>query len=340
VGLSNGFVSSFSRWAETSGYPSRVRRRLPRLLRELPGRLSTHDERQTLFVRTLPNTESLRLRVETPVAGVYTSGDMIAFWAIGPDWRLRHLSPDVDTSDVVEDFLFFASQHALRSRILSSTTAVALAFDQLYDFRHADLQTVAFGGDGMFQSVSEAQAHVHSGLPPDGKCGTGRRSRVVRSWMARLNTIDPFIQRAVFQYWRARSLWQADFGEDAINALDGLSSVASEALNSWVGSGQLTRQQLGALLQLNQSDTSALVGLYELRCAFGAHPAASKWWDFNELYESQVELHFDTAVRLLGALSDVEIEHRSVDPGPERWSQWFEDNASMLLDAVWFARLP
>lgn len=29
--------------------------------------------------------------------------------------------------------------------------------------------------------------------------------------------------------------------------------------------------------------------LYQLRCGFSAHPAHSKWWDFSEIYESQIE---------------------------------------------------
>src|SRR5699024_12559277 len=29
--------------------------------------------------------------------------------------------------------------------------------------------------------------------------------------------------------------------------------------------------------------------LYLLRCRFTAHPSKSKWWDFNEIYEDEIE---------------------------------------------------
>jgi len=340
MNLSNRFVSDFAAWAKDAGYPIRVLRRLPGLLRQLPERLSALDAQQTLFVRSLPNECSLRLRVETPTSGVYTSRDCIVFWAVGPSWNLRHMSSDEDASRIVEDFLFLAAQHALRSRILSSTAAVALAFDQLFDFRHANVQRVVFGPDSFASSLDEAFAHVHESLPPDGRSGTGRKSKSVRIWMRRLNAMDPYVQRGIFQYWRARSLWQSDFGEEAVTALDGLSSVASEALNRWTDLGAVPREQLAHEFHMNASDGRVLVSLYDLRCAFGAHPAASKWWDFGEMYGDSIESYFDTATRLLGGVSDLEAQHRSVDPSPAKWSEWFEHNACMLLDSVWFARLP
>src|SRR5262245_51597103 len=122
--VSNQFVSSFSTWASETGYPVRVRRRLPRLLRQLPELLRDSDCRQVLFARTLDNDHGLRIRVETPTHGVYMAGAKIVFYAIGPSWDLRHLSKDEETSEMVENFLFFAGQYALRSRILRATSAV------------------------------------------------------------------------------------------------------------------------------------------------------------------------------------------------------------------------
>jgi len=338
--LGNRFVSDFASWAREAGYPDAVLRRLPQLLRKLPGQLSELDAQQSLFVRTLPNEDSLVIRVEAATNGVYSSGKTIVFWAVGPYWEIKNPSPNSDVSDLVKGFLFLAAQHAMRSRILSSTAAVALTFDSLFDFRHADIQRLVFGPGSLTTSLDEALAHIRESLPPDGRSGSSRKARTVGGWMRRLNTMDPFVQRGVFQYWRARALWNADFGEDAVTALDGLSSVAGEALNCWTTIRVDSRAQLASQLDLTGVDSDALSGLYELRCAFGAHPAASKWWDFGEIYGEAVEAYFETAVRLLGALSDLETQHRSVQPNPELWSSWFEDNACALLDAVWFARLP
>lgn len=338
--MDNQFVSDFASWTRDAKYPDRVLRRLPDLLRRLPQCLSEEDVRQTLFVRSLPNDGNLRVQVAEPTNGVYASGETIVFWALGPYWNLRHLSSDPDASEVVSKFLFFAAQHALRSRILNSSVAVALVYDRLYDFRHANLMRLTVGPDSFAMSLQDAMSEMWSRFPPDDHAGKGRKSRAVQAWAQRLNAMDPYVQRGIFQYWRARSLWQSDFGEDAVTALDGLSAVAGEALNHWMGVGTLTRAQLARTLGMSLRDARALASLYDLRCAFGAHPAASKWWDFSEIYSDDIEAHFDVAVRLLGAISDLEAKHRSVNPAPTSWSEWFEDNASMLLDAVWFARLP
>ena len=337
---SNRFVSDFAAWAREAGYPARVLRRLPQLLRRLPEILGEQDELGTLFVRTLPNDHALRLRSQTPTHGMYTSSDCVVFWCAGPYWGRRHLSSDQQASEVVEDFLFFASQHALRSRILSSTAAIALTYDLLFDFRSAGVQRLVFGPDSFAPTFEAGLAHIHQSLPPDTGPGAGRKTRAIRGWMLRMNTMDPLVQRGLYQYWRAKALWNAGFCEDAVTALDALSSVAGEALNCWTGAGTLKRSDLGSALGLGPADCRALAHLYELRCAFGAHPAASKWWDFSEIYADSVDSAFDTASRLLGAICDLETLHRSVEPAPTHWSKWLEQNAEMLLDAVWFTHVP
>lgn len=88
------------------------------------------------------------------------------------------------------------------------------------------------------------------------------------------------------------------------------------------------------------NDADALDRLHDLRCSFGAHPAASNWWDFAEIYGDAVDLLFDSAQRVIGSISDLERLHRSVDPDPTSWSCWFEENSEMLLEAVWFTRVP
>ena len=277
--VSNQFVSSFSTWASKTGYPLRVRRRLPRLLRQLPELLRDSDCRQVLVARTLDNDCGLHIRAEAPTHGVYSSSDKIVFYATGPSWDLCYLSKDEETRELVGSFLFCAGQYALRSRILRATSAVALSFGVLCDFRRASLSRVTFGPDSFVASLGDARKELETFLPVGRASGRPSKARSLKAWMARLNMMDPFVHRAVFQYWRALSLWKSDFGEDAITALDSLSAVAGDAIMTWTGSTAASRNfnpfifEYIRLLIFVIADHISIVVAVHLRPAF-AHERA------------------------------------------------------------------
>jgi hypothetical protein len=337
--LSNHFVSSFSAWATQMGYPARVRRRLPNLLRELPQLLLENDARQDLVVRTLKNADNLHVNAGTMTCGVCSTNDRLVFYSVGPHWsRIEHLSRDRDTSDLLESFLFFAGQYVTRSRLVQAIGALALSYGVLCDFREADLQRRTLGTGTAIHTLHDARNQLDVNLTSV-RIRT-RKARELAAWMARLNTLDPYIHRAVFQYWRASCLFKLNFIEEAITALDGLASVAGAAMVHWGVSPQQTRRQLAASLGLPKQDENALERLYQLRCLFGAHPAASKWWDFAEMYGDESELFFQGARRLLSRLAGLEQLHRTVHPEPPSWSGWLAQNADMLLEAIWFTKTP
>jgi hypothetical protein len=93
-------------------------------------------------------------------------------------------------------------------------------------------------------------------------------------------------------------------------------------------------------LGLPPDDGDRLEFLYQLRCAFGAHPPPTKWWDFGEIYEAEINELFDVSRRVLWQLASLERTHRRIEPAPERWSSWFVENAEWLLEVTWFLRTP
>jgi hypothetical protein len=145
----------------------------------------------------------------------------------------------------------------------------------------------------------------------------------------------------VFQFWRAKALWMKGFSEEAITALDSVSAVAAEAVQLWHLSSQPpSRRDVGSRLGMSGKAPAQLERLYLLRCGFGAHPPISKWWDFYEMYEGELEEYFHLQRKLLRKLATLESIHRRIDPEPRVWSAWFVENAEMLLDVVWFTRTP
>jgi hypothetical protein len=338
--ISNRFVSRFSQWAEVVGYPDRIRRRLPAALKRLPSWLATRDDHQDMVVRTL-DREGFNVNARSDVAWIYTSDNKLVLGTVGPAWtRVRNLSSDEDVDDVIDRFVFFAGQYAVRSRLVSTIASMALSYNVVIDFRAADLKRTTIGPQGLFPSIRVATSYAESELVPK-RVHSTRRLRELNAWMKQLNVAEPLVHRAVFQYWRASALANADFGEEAVTALDGLTTVAIEVVRTLGDdSRRITRPEAVERLGLSGEDAERVEHLHQLRCFFGAHPPNSKWWDFSDMYADDIDSFFSTARRLIASIAQFERRHRRVGANPARWSEWFVDNAELLFDAVWFDRVP
>lgn len=281
------------------------------------------------------------MNVATSTCWTYVSDGHLVIGGVGPSWRgIRSRFRDVDTGDIVDDFAFLASQYAIRSNLVRSIGGLALAYQTVCDFRAADLRRITVGPGTPFSTVESAREALRSELPI-AKIRASRRSRELDWWVKSLNPYDPLIHRALFQFWRAQALWMKEFSEEAIAALDSITAVAAEALQLWHLSSQpAARRDVGSCLGMSRARCAELERLHLLRCGFGAHPPTSKWWDFHEMYEGELEEYFEVQRELLRKLAALEATHRRVDPEPRVWSTWFVDNAEMLLDVVWFTRTP
>jgi hypothetical protein len=93
-------------------------------------------------------------------------------------------------------------------------------------------------------------------------------------------------------------------------------------------------------LGIHQAYIKQLRSLYLLRCEFSAHPAQSKWWDFSEIYDEDIDDLKDVAKIILIKFLMYKNSHRIIQPNPDKWSQWFFQYADIIFDAVWFHKLP
>ena len=71
-----------------------------------------------------------------------------------------------------------------------------------------------------------------------------------------------------------------------------------------------------------------------------AHPARSKWWDFGEIYEEEIDRIKVSVRRFLLSYLKYENRNRTVPWHPESWSNWFNNHCDEVFDAVWFHNLP
>lgn len=313
---------------------------LPAALRRLPAVLQESDSRLDVVNRTMQSPLAFPIAFMSQTCWTYTSAQHLVLGAVGPSWRgIRRVSKDSEIGSLVSDFMHFASQYIFRSRIVRVQAGIALTFDVACDFRDADFSRITIV-PGSWPNVEAALRHFR-GNRPIAAVRASQKLRELAAWVTMLNPLDPFIHRALFQFWRSCALANGAFWEDAMTALDGVAAVAGEAAQSWhLVSAQPTRQQAGEAFGLSARDQSQLEFLYQLRCAFGAHPPPSKWWDFAELYDSQLDEFRRVITRLIRSMGLRESVVRRVEPNPSCWSEWFVENAELLLQLVWFTKLP
>jgi hypothetical protein len=281
----------------------------------------------------------LNLRAGDETTWLHASGTNISFGAESPGWRaLRRFSADPDASDVVEDFVHLASQYVFRSRMVRAIGALAVVYGVAIDFRQADMKWTTIER-GARNADRDRENERLRRLYMRG-ASRSARAKSIAAWIEALNPLDPFIHRAVFQFWRSIALEKHDFLEEGVTALDGLVAVAAEASQRWCGAKTNSRREVAHALGLSKDDGALLEFLYRLRCGFGAHPAASKWWDFAEIYDLEFEQFYDVCRRVLWQLASLERKNRRVKPAPSVWSTWFVENAEMILDVTWLLRDP
>lgn len=338
---SSRLTSKFLGWMDSRGYPAGARRAFPAALRSALDRLRERDAQQSVVLRQLIGQDRLALRHRSPDCWVYpTTRGCLAVGALAPDWKgQRAVTRNDEVGELLSDFLHFSEQYVARARALKITGAAALTFHRPLEFRFGSFsRCVVRGEDQAEHSCDEGNLLRHD---PDVWAVTGRRAREFRAWVSALNTLDPMVHRAVFKYWRAVALGNHQFWEEAVTSLDGITAIAAEFVQRCKKLPQSpSRGAVGLHLEMVQDDQSQLERLYELRCAFGAHPSHAKWWDFSELYELELDDMFELSKRVIAKLCRLECRFRRVDPTPPSWSAWLLANADDLLNAVWFTRVP
>lgn len=333
--------------------PQNQRARLSVALRrvinvELPRR----DTRQEVIIRSLENSEGLRYSYNSETVWLYysVSNHLIA-GTLRPGWRSgwEQISRDKQVQYIIDLFFHFASQYIDRSRMVGILGALAATFRCSCEFRyHGQSRSYVIDDNSPFRDIESVRGKSieEEGLSPAKIFISAKNSlnREFNIWMQTINGLDPYIHRAIYQFWKATaldelSLIKPNLSEDVIAALDNVVSIAAQFSHERISRSDNQRQNLATTLGISRNDQRLLKHLYELRCDFGAHPSRSKWWDFAEIYEDDIELLYETVKRLLWHLCQAEKQYRTVEMHPKSWSTWFQQHSLMVLDAVWFTHI-
>jgi hypothetical protein len=340
------FVSEFCRWAGENGLPENRRARLASgLRRAIVVVLPERDGNAEVIIRPLDNSYSLSSSYESEEIWLYhATHNKLVSGVVAPAWRSgwRRISRDEDVADTISDFFHFAAQYVARSRVVNLIGAIALTHGRACEFRYAGLQFFGIGPNTPFPTVQAARLtalQTEDYAIGNAPRQNSRKQAEFEKWVRAINGLDPYIHRAIYQYWKATALIESHFWEEAITALDGVTSIAAQFAQQRLGAGSNARSSMGSLLGLSIKDREDLNHLYNLRCDFGAHPSRSKWWDFSEIYDQELDFLMGASKRLVWRLCKAEMKNRVVEPSPKVWSNWFSENALMILESVWFSHI-
>jgi len=160
-----------------------------------------------------------------------------------------------------------------------------------------------------------------------------------------INSLDLYVNRMIFYFIRFLELDASMFAEESLTAADNMIDTIFQSIQIRKGLPTKTRKEMCNYVYkeikfYDTTDIYNLERLYLLRCGFTAHPAKSKWWDFYELFEYDIEKIKLSVRRILILYLKYENNNRQVESHPISWSNWFKEYSDIIYDAIWFHNVP
>jgi len=301
--------------------------------------LPQKDHEYIFQVRDFTNTYSININFIYDNIMCYYSNEIKALMTgvICPNWGKgwNNISKDPFITDQISYIFHFISQYVYRSYQINLIGAIALATGTPTDFRGHTLRNIY--GKLTESKIEEFKSHVI-----DDK---SELSLKTIGYLKLINALDPFVNKSIFYYTRSLELFESDFTEEALTACDNMVDVIFQSIKTRLNAPPQERKEMCKYVYkeigfYDETDKHNLERLYLLRCRFTAHPSKSKWWDFYEIYEDDIEQIRLSVRKLLIAYLKYENTNRQIDAYPTLWSQWFMKYCDIIYDAVWFHDIP
>lgn len=341
----NTFKSKFSQWV-SEVHPNLNRATFKASLNTiLEAHIPDQDQFPQFIIRDLLDSKDIDYRLFDTELLVFPYNSSLFVATIMPSWDrgLKKYCRNEDVYDVISWFFHYASQYVARSRMINIISALCLARQRTCDFRGFKLSRGPVERQDDFQGVLKFQVKEFLNIELYGATNYDERDPDVTGWIRKTNALDPFINRAVFQFINATKLHYSGFAEECITSLDKTVDIAHQYARArmhiinddYLGHREAFLTELG----FNDEEQALLKLLYKIRNFFGGHASISKWWDFSEMFDTDIDDMLELVRSLLGKLIAHEEQNRIIEKNPSQWSNWFFSNVMLLWDSVWFDKV-
>lgn len=248
--------------------------------------------------------------------------------ALAPSWSRgwKNISKDDFISEQINKFFYFANQYIYRGYQINLIGAIALTYGKHCDFRGNDFR------ECQLPYCNSEYTAFRNDIP----IIRNKRNRILELFINLTNSFDPFVNKVICYYVRSLSLLSDGYNEEAITAADNAVDVIFQAVKQQKQLPTMDRKNMYPTIKneihLPNGTVEQLEHLYQLRCSFSAHPAHSKWWDFYEIYEIDIEAIMDAVKAAIVKFLMHETNNRRIDKTPSCWSKWFLDNCDTVYD--------
>ncbi|MBC2055568.1 hypothetical protein HCJ57_03590 [Listeria booriae] len=339
------FKSKFCQWSHTQ-YPKSRHSKFKDSLNKVLNNFDTINANSQIMIRDLTNSENLNINYFSKeiIVSPNIKRDCLYIGTIMPSWDrgLEKYCYDDEIYGDISWFFHFSSQYVARSRIINSIAAINIIYGRNIDFVGNTLIKTLKPSDSALKDNLITEFEKKNKINKSYKYGSREFNLIF--WIESINALDPFINRIFFNYMRACKLFESGFSEEAITSLDKTLDVVQQYARERMGINENSivcqRDFTLTALGVKRWEVESLLQLYKLRNYFGAHPSPSKWWDFNDVSsEEEIEVIFEIIKKVILKITLHEKQHRIVEKEPNSWTQWFNKNAMMLWDSVWWEKI-
>jgi hypothetical protein len=301
--------------------------------------LPLRDTELCFQVRDFTNTSSLDINfINENIMCYYSiSEDKMITGVISPNWRTGwgNISKDKFVCEQISLLFHFISQYIIRSYQVNLIGAIALATGRPSDFRGTMLSSIY--SERTSQEIDSFKSRITD--------NTSILSMKTIGYLKLINSLDPFVNKVIFYFIRFLQLDSSMFTEESMTAADNMVDTIFQSIKIRKKLPTKERKEMCNYVYkeiglYDQTDIFNLDRLYLLRCGFTAHPAKSKWWDFYEIYDNDIEKIKLSIRKILILYLKYENVNRQIEAHPISWSIWFKEYCDIVYNAVWFHNVP